>query len=120
MNFQREGGEQRGDDFEGVAAGSGEPAFVRAGEQGGDLVVLIVAFFIGGVRRAAAIGEGGQAGGFQKLHHQRGAGARQAGNEGDEFLRGHAGEGFGARQELGHGAVFRIVAAVQRAGGELL
>ena len=82
--------------------------------------MLVVAFFIGGVRRAAAVGEGGQACGFEQLHHQRGAGARQAGDEGDEFFRSHAGEGFRARLELGHGAVFRIIAAVQRAGAELL
>jgi hypothetical protein len=118
--LEGEGGEEGGDDFEGVAAGTGEPAFVGAGEQGGDLVVLVVAFLIGGVCRAAAIGKGGEAGGFQQLHHQRGAGTRQAGDEGDEVFRGHAGKSLRPWLELGHRAVFRIVTTVQRAGAELL
>ena len=82
--------------------------------------MLVVAFFVGGVRLAAAVGEGGQSGGFQQLHHQGGAGTRQAGDEGDEVCRGHAGEGFRAGLEGGHGAGLRIVPAVQGAGGELL
>ena len=76
FQLKREGGEEGGDDFERVAAGVGEPGFVGTAEQAGDFVVLVVAFFIGGVRRAAAVGERGQARGIEQLHHQRGAGAR--------------------------------------------
>lgn len=78
-----------------------EPGGVGLVHEAGDLVVLVVAFLVGFVRGALAIGEGGEAGGFEDLHHEGGAGAWEAGDDGDDLVFGGVFEGGGVWVEGG-------------------
>ena len=64
--------------------------------------MLVIAFPVGFVRLAFAIGKGRNAGGLENLHHEGGAGAGQPGNDGDDFLCGNGGERLAVRLKHRH------------------
>lgn len=77
----RELGEEGGDDFDDFSLGLLDEAGVFA--EGFDVLPFEVALEVVFIGRALAIGHGFHAGGGEHLHHQGGAGAREAGDDGE-------------------------------------